>query len=175
MERFQAGTYEWLMFAMRRRQGRRLAALNERDSHLARSAAVGQQVRPGQGGPGVPRSRTAPPLASYPNASGVDMWERDPYKAPWRDYVGALAPNSLLYKEFRQKFRLPKEMFDMWLDRTKMSGKFRYPHDGISGRVPKPLENKLMAVFRVLAIGCPFDAVEEAAGMDKETIRSFLH
>ena len=61
MERFHAGTYEWLMFAMRRRQGRRLAALNERDSHLARSAAVGQQVRPGQGGPGVPRSRTAPP------------------------------------------------------------------------------------------------------------------
>ena len=177
MEGLEAGTVEWLMHCMRRRQQRRVAVAvqSERDRLMSRSAAIGREIRPGQGGPGVPRPRTAAPTPRYPNKEGWEMWQRDPMKAPWRDYVGDLPVGSLLRKEFREKFRVPKEIFDKWLRLTKTSGKFRFPGDGIKGQQPKPLENSLMCVFRVLGIGCPFDALEEASGMDAETIRRFFH
>ena len=37
------------------------------------------------------------------------------------------------------------------------------------------LDMKMVACLRIVATGCPFDAFEEAAGLDKETVRRFFH
>ena len=75
MEGLEAGTVGWLMHCMRRRQQRGAVAMQtERDRLMSRSAAIGREIRPGQGGPGVQRPRTVAPTPRYPLKEGWEKW-----------------------------------------------------------------------------------------------------
>lgn len=103
----------------------------------------------------------------YPSEKGR---RRRYHKAAQSDFMEYLQdPNAslqgtLLYDEFRMKFRLPKELFDNILDATRASGLFpdevaysqAYPKP--RGADPQPLGVKVLGVLRYLALGIPVHA-----------------
>ena len=114
----------------------------------------------------------------YPDADGQAKWRWRPELSPWQEYLQNEATNeegTLLNDEFRRQFRVPKCMFDGFLADMKASGSFLDPNDHKrTGPKPHPLDVKLLAVLRAMALGVPIDGVCDAARISGSTISDFF-
>ena len=73
-----------------------------------------------------------------------------------------------LRHEFREKFRVPRVVFDRILVATEQSGRWRDTYDSQGrrgGARPHPLPCKQASVFRVMAKGAGMDIAEEGSGI----------
>lgn len=79
-------------------------------------------------------------------------------------------------KEFREKFRVPRVLFDRILAATKESGRWRDTHDSNGHGSPKPLSLacKVASAFRVMAKGAGMDIAEEGSGVSAQVLGRFL-
>ena len=117
--------------------------------------------------------------ARYPSSNGGARWRWRPSASPWMEYLTEEAtnePGTLLYDEFRRQFRVPKCMFDGFLDDMRADGRFldENNHPG-SGPKPHPLALKLMAVLRAMALGVPIDGVADTARISVSVINNFFN
>lgn len=104
----------------------------------------------------------------FPRNEGVDKWRRGWEGKDWVHFMDPALRNeegTLLYDEFRKKFRVPFEVFDLIVERFRQSGLVPDEKNPKPGPRPIPVEMKVMHLLRTLAVGCPFDALEEASGV----------
>jgi len=81
-------------------------------------------------------------------------------------------------KKFRDRFRVSFTRFENLLELTRSwldeDGKKIFPEKPGDKRYA-PLELKVLAVLRVLALGCGFNAVTDASFLGESTINNFFH
>ena len=118
----------------------------------------------------------------YTKASGRESRQHMPENSLFWQYLTDPATNelgTLLHSEFRNKFRIPKDMFDNILQRTRQSNLFpcELAYDQACpkprGNKPYPLGMKILAVLRQLALGVPLDGVVDSARMGRSTLDTF--
>lgn len=83
-------------------------------------------------------------------------------------------PSSLASDTFRDTFRVPWEMFEVFV-RDGLSvrlGQNPNPKKA-SGRKSLPVELKILGCLRFMAIGCPWDELSDTTGCSAHTVRVF--
>ena len=120
----------------------------------------------------APRTRKA----RNEDLTGLDARRRGWKRSTWNDYMKEWVKQDeqcVLHVEFRKKFRLPIKLFLPLLEKTRESENFPNDNAPKPGAPPVPLHLKLMATLRVMALGCSFEGVEEAACVSSSIIRVF--
>jgi hypothetical protein len=130
------------------------------------------------GGAGTRRSeRKKPHMFNEAGANYTEQRRRKHLPSPWsiRFFTNPLAPCSLDFDAFRQKFRLPYPLFSLIVREARLCGLF--PGETIQnrGHVPAPLHLQIVASLRYLATGRVVDGNEEAAGLGRSTMQGFMH
>jgi hypothetical protein len=119
----------------------------------------------------------------WEDKTGFSRWHHPEMTAAWRTYYlkdsAVDRPHSLLATAFRRKFRVPKPVFDEIYDASRAAfpelDEVQWRGRGMLGHPPKSLQLKILAVLRVLALGCAIEAVEEASGISRPVLNMFIH
>ena len=108
--------------------------------------------------------------------------DRDYWASTWGAQVltcraarAAGQPDFAVEEEFRQRFRLPFDLFEELVVRLREKGGYEAAQDPIGGVGRVPLELKFMTVLRIAGRGWCFDDVKEQFGAGKSTIAAFYH
>ena len=112
----------------------------------------------GPGGRGGKRKPT-PRQPRFPNQAGKRKWIMRPESSKrYEHYIKpenrelAAIPTTKIGKEFRHKFRMPFDKFHEIVEATRHSGLFPDEKKVQPGKKPHPLELKVMAAIRRLAL-----------------------
>ena len=134
---------------------------------------------------GLKRSRKVPEprVGNLQSSIPLDRWRHGCYDSPWWKQhfcnEAVWEPGTWWYLEFRKKFRVPPCLFTELKMETMHDERFADTGTPACFKKRGPprasLDMKMVACLRILATGCQFDAFEEAAGLDKETVRRFFH
>ena len=135
--------------------------------------------------PAAKRARKPPNprVGNLDSVCALDRWRHGAFDSSWwrKHFVneGTWTKDSWWYLDFRKKFRVPPCLFTELKGESSNIKRFAdssSPLFKTKGGPPRiPLDLKMAACLRVLATGCQFDACEEPAGLDKETLRRFFH
>ena len=124
-------------------------------------------VSSGQGHTGKPHCKRKAPEPSNPQLSGIKRWRLNHTKSDWWKVlqdVRTYDENCRNGLSFRRRFRVPRVVFDNLLEEV-IEAK---DENGVSvfgpkgpGPPPIPVNILLLGVLRFLALGCPWDVIEE--------------
>lgn len=129
------------------------------------------------------RKRPEPRVGDLHSTNLLDRWRHGSFTAPWWKQFFCNAAvweqDTWWYFEFRKKFRVPPCIYRELKAETSCDKRFADSGSPACSKQKGPprasLDMKMVASLRILATGCQFDAFEEAAGLDKETLRRFFH
>ena len=123
----------------------------------------------------APEARYAHKAAQ--GVKGSRLWRRGFERRVWHeDFMDPTLrerPESIIYREFRQRFRIPLPMFDEIVEELRATGLFPDEKKVKSGAKPIPLALKVMAAMRVAAVGLPFGCAE-SQGVSYDAVRDFF-
>ena len=114
----------------------------------------------------------------------LQLWRHTASPKAWRELLAepsVYKKGSHAYKKFRQRFRVPADLFDEELFApTSAEPRFadKEAGEGSGVRVTlsrHPLRIKLLATLRVLGSGCDFTFAEEMADISEPCLRNFFH
>lgn len=120
----------------------------------------------------------ASPSPRYPNEQGHAKYRRrmSTWKVDYFDDENEFWGSRVLRKEFRRKFRIPREMFDDFVQTTRALGSWRDENDRSKrGARPLSLQCKIASALRIVSLGAGEDVAEEGSGVTAETMGPFIH
>ena len=120
----------------------------------------------------------ASPSVRHPLLEGVDKRRR--LVAAWQkeyfDHRENFDASSVLRKEFREKFAVPRFLFDRIMASTLASKRWHDSNDcSKRGPRPLPLHMKVLSILRILTLGAGHDVAEEGSGIAEETVNKMFH
>ena len=83
-------------------------------------------------------------------------------------------PTTVIGEEFEHKFRMPYKTFEQIVEETRKSGLFSDEVARKRGPKAHPLCLKVMAALRRLALGIPYDGLQDMVGISKATLIQFI-
>ena len=128
---------------------------------------------------GAPHCKRKAPEPSNPELSGLKKWRLGHEKSEWWQVLKdprTYDESSRKARKFRLRFRVPRVIFDKLLEQVEEA----VDEDGNSIFGPKgpcappiPLSMLLLSVLRYLALGCPWDLIEELARVCETKLKTF--
>ena len=138
-------------------------------------------VSSGQGHTGKPHCKRKAPEPSNPQLSGIKRWRLNHTKSDWWKVlqdVRTYDENCRNGLSFRRRFRVPRVVFDNLLEEV-IEAK---DENGVSvfgpkgkGPPPIPVNILLLGVLRFLALGCPWDVIEELSHVSQTVLKGFYN
>ena len=130
---------------------------------------------------GKPHCKRKAPEPSNPQLSGIKRWRLNHTKSDWWKVlqdVRTYDENCRNGLSFRRRFRVPRVVFDNLLEEV-IEAK---DENGVSvfgpkgpGPPPIPVNILLLGVLRFLALGCPWDVIEELSHVSETVLKGFYN